>query len=90
MGRCWKTTFRTVFKIRICNLIGCQEVCRLLFKVYCLQIIKTEPVYTCKKRLLTSFVALVSFENLYNLLLHKVGMCRVLKLIKLASKHDII
>ena len=23
------TTFRTVFKIRICNLIGCQEVCFL-------------------------------------------------------------
>ena len=32
---------------------------------------------TCKKRSLTSFVALVSFENLYKLLLHKVGMFRI-------------
>ena len=53
------------------------ETRRLPFKVYCLKIIKTEPVYTCKKRLLTSFVALVSFENLYKLLLQKVGMFRI-------------
>ena len=50
---------------------------RLPFKVYCLKIIKTEPVYPCKKRSLTSFVAIVSFENLYKLLLHKVGMFRI-------------
>ena len=31
----------------------------------------------CKKRLFTSFVALVSFENLYKLLLQKVGMFRI-------------
>ena len=42
--------------------------------MYCLKIIKTGPVYPCKKRSLTSFVALVSFKNLYKLLLHKVGM----------------
>ena len=46
-------------------------------KVYCLKIIKTEPVYTCKKRLLISFVALLSFENLYKLLLQNVGMFRI-------------
>ena len=63
------------------------ETRRLPFKVYCLKIIKTEPVYTCKKRLLTSsslWYHLKTYTSFY----FKKLVCFALKLIKLASKHD--
>ena len=68
------------------------DICRLKrdvlpFKVYCLKIIKTEPVYTCKKRLLTSsslWYHLKTYTSFY----FKKLVCFAFKLIKLASKHD--
>ena len=63
------------------------ETRRLPFKVYCLKIIITEPVYTCKKRLLTSsslWYHLKTYTSFY----FKKLVCFALKLIKLASKHD--
>ena len=63
------------------------ETRRLPFKVHCLKIIKTEPVYTCKKRLLTSSSLWYHLKTYTSFYLKKL-VCFALKLIKLASKHD--
>ena len=57
---------------------------RKLFHAF---VIKTEPVYTCKKRLLqvsSLWYHLKTYTNFY----FKKLVCFVLKLIKFASKHD--